>query len=101
MCPSGIQNGLDPDTTGGVIDLAYALPNVHVEYLQVEPPAISTTFWRSVGRSRNVFVTESFVDELAASARQDAVAIGGLCSTEPRARKQCAIWPRKSSVSSS
>jgi isoquinoline 1-oxidoreductase subunit beta len=40
----------------------------------VEPPSIPTAFWRSVGPSHNVFVVESFVDELAAAAKQDAIA---------------------------
>jgi hypothetical protein len=58
------NNGLDGDTTDGAINLTYALPNMHVEYLRVEPPGIPTAFWRSVGPSHNVFVTESFMDEL-------------------------------------
>ena len=72
--PPAFSNGLDPDTTEGAIDLVYSLPNFHVEYVRVEPPGIPTAFWRSVGPSHNVFVTESFIDELAAAARQDAVA---------------------------
>jgi isoquinoline 1-oxidoreductase beta subunit len=72
--PPAFKDGLDPDTTEGAIDLVYALPNFHVEYVRVEPPGIPTAFWRSVGPSHNVFVTESFIDELAAAARQDAVA---------------------------
>src|SRR5262249_58672539 len=69
--PPAFNNGLDPDTTEGAIDLVYALPNMHVEYLRVEPPGIPTAFWRSVGPSHNVFVVESFMDELAAAAKQD------------------------------
>jgi isoquinoline 1-oxidoreductase subunit beta len=72
--PPAFKNGLDPDSTEGAIDLAYALPNMHVEYLRVEPSGIPTAFWRSVGPSHNVFVVESFMDELAAAAEQDAVA---------------------------
>jgi len=53
------NNGLDPDTTDGAINLPYALPNAHVEYLRMEPPGIPTAFWRSVGPSHNVFVVES------------------------------------------
>jgi isoquinoline 1-oxidoreductase beta subunit len=71
--PPAFNNGLDPDSTEGAIDLVYDLPNMHVEYVRVEPPGISTAFWRSVGPSHNVFVTESFMDELAAAAKQDAV----------------------------
>jgi isoquinoline 1-oxidoreductase beta subunit len=72
--PPAFNNGLDPDTTEGAINLAYALPNLRIEYLRVEPPAIPTAFWRSVGPSHNVFVTESFMDELAVVAKQDPVA---------------------------
>jgi isoquinoline 1-oxidoreductase beta subunit len=85
--PPGFKDGLDPDTTEGAIDLVYALPNFHVEYVRVEPPGIPTAFWRSVGPSHNVFVTESFVDELAAAAKQDAVAYRrALLDKNPRAK---------------
>ena len=70
-----------PDTTDGAIDLVYGLPNMHVEYVRVEPPGIPTAFWRSVGPSHNVFVIESFIDELAAAAKQDPVAYRRRCST--------------------
>jgi isoquinoline 1-oxidoreductase beta subunit len=85
--PPAFNNGLDPDSTEGAIDLVYSLPNMHVEYLRVEPPGIPTAFWRSVGPSHNVFVTESFVDELAAAAKQDAVAYRrALLDQAPRAK---------------
>jgi isoquinoline 1-oxidoreductase beta subunit len=85
--PPVFNNGLDPDTTEGAIDLVYALPNMHVEYVRVEPPGIPTAFWRSVGPSHNVFVTESFMDELAAAAKQDPVAYRlDLLDKSPRAK---------------
>ncbi len=85
--PPGFSNGLDPDTTEGAINLSYSLPNLHVEYVRVEPPGIPTAFWRSVGPSHNVFVTESFIDELAATAKQDAVAYRrDLLDQSPRAK---------------
>ncbi|MGB8613632.1 MAG: xanthine dehydrogenase family protein, partial [Pseudolabrys sp.] len=59
--PPGFKDGLDPDSTEGAIDLVYDFPNFHVEYVRVEPPGIQTAFWRSVGPSHNVFVTESFM----------------------------------------
>ena len=71
--PPAFKNGLDGDTIDGAIHLPYDLPNVHVEYLRVEPPGIPTAFWRSVGPSHNVFVVESFMDELAAAAKSDPV----------------------------
>jgi isoquinoline 1-oxidoreductase beta subunit len=85
--PPAFKNGLDPDTTEGAIDLVYDLPNLHVEYVRVEPPGIPTAFWRSVGPSHNVFVTESFIDELAAAAKQDPVAYRrALLDKSPRAK---------------
>jgi len=85
--PPAFNNGLDPDSTDGAINLAYAIPNLRVEYLRVEPPGIPTAFWRSVGPSHNVFVTESFIDELAAAAKQDPVAYRrALLDKSPRAK---------------
>jgi isoquinoline 1-oxidoreductase beta subunit len=85
--PPFFKNGLDPDTTEGAIDLVYALPNLHVEYLRVEPPGIPTAFWRSVGPSHNIFLTESFIDELAAAAKQDPVKYRrSLLDESPRAK---------------
>ena len=94
--PPGFKDGLDPDSTEGAIDLAYALPNFHVEYLRVEPPGIPTAFWRSVGPSHNVFVIESFMDELAAAARQDPVAYRlALLDKTPRAKNVLALAAQK------
>jgi isoquinoline 1-oxidoreductase subunit beta len=85
--PPLFQNGLDPDTTEGAVHLTYTLPNMHVEYLRVEPPGIPTAFWRSVGPSHNVFVVESFMDELAAAGKQDPVAYRrALLDNAPRAK---------------
>ncbi len=94
--PPIFQNGLDADTTEAAIDLAYALPNKRVEYVRVEPPGIPTAFWRSVGPSHNVFVVESFMDELAAAAKQDAVAYRlALLDQSPRAKAVLALAAEK------
>jgi len=94
--PPGFKDGLDPDSTEGAIDLVYNLPNLHVEYVRVEPPGIPTAFWRSVGPSHNVFVTESFIDEIAAAAKQDAVAYRqALLGKSPRAKVVLELAARK------
>ena len=94
--PPFFNNGLDPDTTEGAIDLVYTLPNMHVEYVRVEPPGIPTAFWRSVGPSHTVFVVESFMDELAAAAKQDAVAYRlALLDKAPRAKTVLALAAQK------
>ena len=94
--PPFFNNGLDPDTTEGAIDLVYALPNMHVEYVQAEPPGIPTAFWRSVGPSHTVFVVESFMDELAAAAKQDPVDYRlALLDKAPRAKAVLALAAEK------
>ena len=94
--PPGFKDGLDPDSTEGAIDLAYALPNLQVEYLRVEPPGVPTAFWRSVGPSHTVFVVESFMDELAVAAKQDPVAYRlALLDKTPRAKAVLALAAEK------
>jgi len=83
--PPAFQNGLDIDSIDGAIDLVYALPNMRVVW--VEPPGVPTAFWRSVGPSHDVLVVESFMDELAAAAKQDPVPYRrSLLDKSPRAK---------------
>jgi isoquinoline 1-oxidoreductase subunit beta len=94
--PPFFMNGLDSDTTEGAIDLVYGLPSKLVEYVRVEPPGIPTAFWRSVGPSHNVFVVESFMDELAAAAKQDPAAYRlALLDKSPRAKAVLALAAEK------
>jgi isoquinoline 1-oxidoreductase beta subunit len=90
--PPAFNHGLDPITIEGAVDLVYDLPNLHVDYVRVEPPGIPTAFWRSVGPSHNVFATESFMDELAAAARQDPITYRlALLENNPRAKAVLAL----------
>jgi isoquinoline 1-oxidoreductase subunit beta len=83
--PPAFKDGLDIDAIDGAIDFPYETPNLHVEYLRSEPPGVPTCFWRSVGPGHNIFVVESFVDELAHAAGQDPVAFRRAhLSKEPR-----------------
>jgi isoquinoline 1-oxidoreductase beta subunit len=68
-----LKDGYDFDTVDGAKELPYSIPNIRVEYVRHEPPGIPTAFWRSVGPSHNIFVVESFIDELAAAAKKDPV----------------------------
>ena len=80
------SDGLDPDAVDGAVQMPYAFPNLLVEYVREEPPAIPTAFWRGVGDTHNAWVIESFVDELAAAAKQDPVQFRrGLLGHAPRA----------------
>jgi isoquinoline 1-oxidoreductase beta subunit len=84
--PQAYNNDFDPETIDGAVKPPYALSNVLIEYVNHEPP-IPTAFWRGVGPTHNIFVVESFMDELAAAARQDPVAYRmALLNQNPRAK---------------
>ncbi|WP_072394135.1 xanthine dehydrogenase family protein molybdopterin-binding subunit [Hyphomicrobium sp. CS1GBMeth3] len=74
FAPPAFKDGIDFDIVDGAIDLEYDIPNFKVDYVREEPPGIPTAFWRGVGPTRNGYVVECFVDELAAAAKQDPVA---------------------------
>ncbi len=67
-----LRNGIDGSSVEGASNIPYGIPNVHVTYALASLP-IPVHWWRSVGSSQNAYVTECFVDELAAAARQDPV----------------------------
>jgi CO/xanthine dehydrogenase Mo-binding subunit len=84
--PPLYNNGFDPETIDGAAQPPYAFANIHVDYVNHEPP-IPTAFWRGVAPTHNVFVVESFIDELAAAAKADPVAYRlGLLQQNPRAK---------------
>jgi isoquinoline 1-oxidoreductase subunit beta len=64
---------IDFDTIDSAADVPYAIPNLRVEVVRCEPPAVPTGFWRGVGPNNNVFAIESFIDELAHKAGKDPV----------------------------
>ncbi len=67
-----IKNGIDETSVEGVVDSPYvmAVPNHRVE-LHTASLGVPVLWWRSVGHSHTAFAVESFVDELAHSARRD------------------------------
>ncbi len=72
--PPAFQKGIDIDAVDSAVDIPYDIPNLRVEYVREEPPAVPTGFWRGVGPNNNVFAIESFMDELAKKANKDPVA---------------------------
>ncbi len=85
--PPVFKNGIDPDAVDGAEQLLYDIPAIRVEYVRHEEPALNNGFWRGVGVTHNTWVVESFIDELAAAAKQDPVAYRrGLLGKSPRAR---------------
>jgi CO/xanthine dehydrogenase Mo-binding subunit len=86
--PPAYINGVDFETIDGAEKPPYALSNIRVEYVNHEPPNIPTAFWRGVGPTHNIFVVESFIDELAAAAKQDPVAFRlAMLDHNPRAKR--------------
>ena len=84
--PPLYKDGLEPDVIDCAAEIPYACPNRHVEYVRAEPPAVQTAFWRGVGLTHNVFVVESFVDELTNAAKQDTFLYRKAHVVHPRAR---------------
>jgi len=96
--PGFFKNGLDPDAVEGAAEPPYTLPNLLVEYVRQEPAGIvdtwsrgvgplTTGWWRGVGPTHNIFVVESFIDELAAAAKRDPLEYRlALLDKSPRAR---------------
>jgi isoquinoline 1-oxidoreductase beta subunit len=62
----------DKTTAEGLFDLPYGFLHQHMEHVATRT-GVPVGFWRSVGHSHNGFISESFVDELAAAANQDPV----------------------------
>jgi isoquinoline 1-oxidoreductase subunit beta len=74
--PGGMRkNGLDGDAIECVADVPYAIPNLKVEWVRHDMPSgLLVGWWRGVGALHNLFIVESFLDELAHRAKADPVA---------------------------
>ncbi len=79
-----VKNGVDSTSTEGAADLKYKIPNFAVE-LHTTKVGVPVLWMRSVGHFHNAFVTESFLDELAALGKQDPYQLRRqLLVSEPR-----------------
>ncbi|HEY4173203.1 MAG TPA: molybdopterin cofactor-binding domain-containing protein, partial [Rhodopila sp.] len=87
--PPGMRkNGIDPDAVECAEDTPYDIPVRRISWVRHEPPGLVTAWWRGVGPAHNIFVVESFVDELAYAAKQDPHTFRrSLLGKNPRALK--------------
>lgn len=93
----GTMRGVDGDAVDAAAEPPYELPTMLVDYVRAEPPGIPTAWWRGVGPTANVFVVESFIDELAYAARKDPVEYRrALLEHSPRARAVLDLAAEKS-----
>jgi isoquinoline 1-oxidoreductase beta subunit len=67
-------SGSDFSATEGALNLPYAIPNILVSYARVNS-AVPVGYWRSVASSQNAFITECFLDEVAAAGGKDPYAL--------------------------
>lgn len=63
------RKGIDHNSVDGAADLPYDVPNLLVDYIMYNT-AVPVGYWRSVGSSQNAFITECFLDEVAAASGQ-------------------------------
>jgi len=95
--PPAFQNGIDIDEVDSAVDIPYDIPNLHVEMVRAEPPAVPTGFWRGVGPNNNVFAIECFMDELARKAKMDPIAFRvGMLGKTPRLKAALELVAEKS-----
>ena len=70
--PAAVKDGLDAQTTQGLINTAYKLPNYRVISI-LKNTHVPLGPWRAPGHSQNVYFMESFIDEMAHAAGKDPV----------------------------
>jgi isoquinoline 1-oxidoreductase beta subunit len=94
--PNAMKKGIDNAAVEGLENMEYDIPNTAVAYVRRDTP-VPVGFWRSVGSSHNAFVVESFVDELAHSAKKDPLAFRlAMLKQHPRAQRVLEVAAEKS-----
>ena len=81
--PQAVRGGLDPQTTQGLINTAYKLPNYRVVSI-LKNTHVPLGPWRAPGHSQNVFFMESFIDEMAYAVGQGPGGTSARAARPPR-----------------
>lgn len=72
--PAMGKDGMDDDIIECAADIPYDIPGAYVDWARHDPPdGVLVGWWRGVGSTHNLFVIESFMDELAHAAGKDPV----------------------------
>lgn len=79
--------GIDRYTAEGLFDLPYEIEHEHIAHMVVDLP-VPIGFWRSVGHSYTGFFLEGFLNDVAAAAKLDPLAMRrNLLKAHPRELK--------------
>jgi isoquinoline 1-oxidoreductase beta subunit len=68
------EGGIDEAMVEGAANMPYAIPNLAVSVHEAKV-GVPTLWWRSVSHTHTAFAVETFLDELAAAAGQDELAL--------------------------
>jgi isoquinoline 1-oxidoreductase beta subunit len=69
-----VRNGIDFTSVEGAANLPYAIPNLNVG-LSTMQAGVPVLWWRAVGSTHTAYAVEAFLDEVAAAAGKDPVAL--------------------------
>jgi len=84
------------DAMGGSATMAYNIENIRIEHIK-DNPGMPVGAWRSVAYSRNGFVVESFMDEIAKAGHKDPIELRlQLLNEAPRHRHVLKLAAEKS-----
>ncbi len=70
--PGMTGNGIDRIAVGGLADMPYQIPNKRLEFI-MRNKHVPVFFWRAPGVNHNIFMLESFMDEVALANEADPI----------------------------